>query len=751
MVQLARLWEGGEISFGGGLAILLFWLAIYYGRERSFLHRNVMERLFWPCTWAWAAYVLILHPESPLHRLGSLVSSEGFANSVVVGFAAFCGVVVRESNQAARMHSLFAQASLPHCQKKRAETMLARRVTARISDVLLAQKKYSSILTSIFKEVWHLITDKTIRQQEIVLNALQECYLDDLLYVLNSEDIDVALMFAVAGTEKLFDFLKRHVACMDVETKGRLIDALHRQPDFAYDRCMQELSIVMLKHTVGNDLSTLKGLLDEGGDFYNLHKLIFQDLTEDLRETALRHIREEGSRMLEDGANPNTHKQVKVLSDIDDTLFSSGGKWPAGADVRFPKRQIYPGVLALFRELGRGLSDSKEEDGGGGSTASVPLWLRKRDKAWEEISVSASETVLDLKDRILAKHTGEVSFLTRAGVTPTSSNLAFLSARPHAYKNYSERKSYKSFKRLFHQGAMHCMPTLLAGRLRSSAGAALKGTLIRYPNMLNAFACGLFAFLTFNEDSKYDTHTLSCAAFALLFALVNYMYRKRTLRTNRWSHVGETFVWCGVGQDKALTFIEYQQLYPECFTLLFGDNGQGDLFCGEELARIRLGEPCLEMQVPELPGVGSRNLLFLKAVFIHEVVDRKFQLTSLEGKSADEQNAEWRRLNIYFHRTYIGAAINAFECGMITQEGLSRVGRAAVDDFVRFHTDCGDKLACAWQERVAELNDDVVRANMLLKSGLEIQAVPKAKNLQPSDSMESFVFKTPSLSRRIAT
>ena len=29
---------------------------------------------------------------------------------------------------------------------------------------------------------------------------------------------------------------------------------------------------------------------------------------------------------------------LKVVSDIDDTLFSSGGSWPAGIDNRYPKK-----------------------------------------------------------------------------------------------------------------------------------------------------------------------------------------------------------------------------------------------------------------------------------------------------------------------------------------------------------------------------------------------------------------------------
>ena len=39
------------------------------------------------------------------------------------------------------------------------------------------------------------------------------------------------------------------------------------------------------------------------------------------------------------------------MSDIDDTLMCSGGHWPAGCDRRYPRKCIYPGVLAFFKEL----------------------------------------------------------------------------------------------------------------------------------------------------------------------------------------------------------------------------------------------------------------------------------------------------------------------------------------------------------------------------------------------------------------
>jgi len=110
---------------------------------------------------------------------------------------------------------------------------------------------------------------------------------------------------------------------------------------------------------------------------------------------------------------PRRYRSRKILSDVDDTLLCSGGIFPAGLDSKYPKHSVYPGVLEFYKELDIGHGegcDSGEWAGGVG-------------------------------------------------------NLAFLSARPHVYKDKSERKSYMKFERLVREKKMHCMPTLLPGNL----------------------------------------------------------------------------------------------------------------------------------------------------------------------------------------------------------------------------------------------------------------------------------------------
>ena len=102
----------------------------------------------------------------------------------------------------------------------------------------------------------------------------------------------------------------------------------------------------------------------------------------------------------------------KILSDVDDTLSSSGGSYPAGIDRRYGKKVIYPGVLSFYRELDLGVNGPRK---------------------WPENSVG---------------------------------NLVFLSARPHVYKDHSERRNYAKFAKLRERG-MHTNPSLLSGDMTS--------------------------------------------------------------------------------------------------------------------------------------------------------------------------------------------------------------------------------------------------------------------------------------------
>lgn len=176
-----------------------------------------------------------------------------------------------------------------------------------------------------------------------------------------------------------------------------------------------------------DDLSELKTLTDSKGDYFSMNKLIYDDLrSETVRQDILTHIRKEAS-IQEAHMQMGTKKAKlrlkkawrKVLSDVDDTLTSSGGSYPAGIDKRFLKRSVYPGCMGFYRELDLGTNGPLD---------------------WPNNTVG---------------------------------NLVFLSARPHLYKDVSERHNFAKFEKLRARGAidirrgLHTIPSLLAGDLTS--------------------------------------------------------------------------------------------------------------------------------------------------------------------------------------------------------------------------------------------------------------------------------------------
>lgn len=186
----------------------------------------------------------------------------------------------------------------------------------------------------------------------------------------------------------------------------------------------------VLLHTHQDDLSELKTLTDTKGDYFSMTKLVYDDLrSESIRQDILHHIRREAAiqqTYWQMGARTSRRREKapyvsswrKILSDVDDTLYCSGGMYPAGVDRRFARKTVYPGVLAFYRELDLG-ADGPEE--------------------WPD---------------------GRVG------------NLVFLSARPHVYKDMSEKLNFAKFEKLRKdredgRKGLHTTPSLLAGDLAS--------------------------------------------------------------------------------------------------------------------------------------------------------------------------------------------------------------------------------------------------------------------------------------------
>jgi len=229
-------------------------------------------------------------------------------------------------------------------------------------------------------------------------------------YVLSSINVGNLLSFTDLTDELIIRGLKDNL--FDITSKAILLDALQKIGFLLEDE--REAVRALIVSCSGRDLTILKTLVDGGGDYFNLYKLVYSDIRPGvLRDEIVDHMQAQSWAVRRDNGGS---VGIKVLSDVDDTLYSSGGKFPAGCDKLYPPHTLYPGCLRLYRALDHDFSPD----------------------------------------------------------TP-SCNLVFLSARPHVYKDVAEDKTYHMFHNLTASGHMHSLPTLLPGKLVSGLCGLLCG------------------------------------------------------------------------------------------------------------------------------------------------------------------------------------------------------------------------------------------------------------------------------------
>lgn len=197
---------------------------------------------------------------------------------------------------------------------------------------------------------------------------------------------------------------------LSTHSKAIVIDALQRvglrsrRKQLAVER--------LILSTTRGQLTVLKNLLDCRGENHNLFRLVYHDITDaQVRGAILRHLVWEARTSREQLGRA---AGIKVMSDVDDTLYSSGGRFPAGCDKQFPKGVLYPGCLALFRVLDKNFQPD------------VP-----------------------------------------------SCGLVLVCPRPHLYKSWAEERSHKLFRSLMEEQRLRSYPTLLPGKLSSNLRATI--------------------------------------------------------------------------------------------------------------------------------------------------------------------------------------------------------------------------------------------------------------------------------------
>jgi hypothetical protein len=162
----------------------------------------------------------------------------------------------------------------------------------------------------------------------------------------------------------------------------------------------------------------------------------------------------------------------------------------------------------------------------------------------------------------------------------------------------------------------------------------------------------------------------------------------KTLDTLRQHGVGSAVMLAGafthlignarIAEKKFDNFSRYAQLYPEYGFVFTGDSGQGDVAFGEQMLAAH----------PES----------VRAIFIHDVVD-----------TPEAVRKAWRAKRIFFFDNYVGAAVEAYEVGVIARDGVARVVRAAREELEKVPFTSEDQR----QSRRTELTRDIQRAEAL--------------------------------------
>ncbi|ETW05129.1 hypothetical protein H310_04146 [Aphanomyces invadans] len=554
---------------------ILYVIGLYLGFEsKAWHHAQEFENRFWTVMAFLFSTALFYSKDSPF-AIGRYSTSLGCV--LVIAFT----LAVQFLDRHIHREQLANQGRITRSQ-----------LPLATKDINLAHTK-TSIIAQCVASVDPIYLPSTINlivngdavkgQEQRVLDILMKAEKTELNYILGH--IQLALLFY-----KVKDPCRTHICQLLCETRvmeltvnsrAIVLDALMLMKLSAHAKGELWAKNILLR-TTGDDLSILKSTTDSKGTIHTMHQLVYHDIRSDsVRTAVLNHIQRQARFQLAHmqistkniGGKRKQLEWRKVLSDVDDTLESSGGMWPAGVDRSYPRHTVYPGVLAFYREL----------DLGPNAPSST----------WEP---------------------------GRLG------NLTFISARPHVYKDLSEKKSIKKFDRLHSTRGLHCLPSMLAGSVASGTAFVVKGDL--EPMALKKFE----------------------------------------------------------------NFREYYAIYPEYKHIFIGDNGQGD---------VRAAQLIADTYGPSV----------LEAGYFHLV-------QPLESTHGFVDKDTYKRQNIFFFETYVGAAVRAYRMHQISKRGLHQVAEEASATF----------LAMQWKPHDADrrelnrikLNADFALANEILQE----QSVP---------------------------
>lgn len=208
----------------------------------------------------------------------------------------------------------------------------------RIMDIVNAITRGKGY-TAGTKQLVSRVSGATRKLQKGLHRIIMSADREELNFIICS--VNVAAVLEVANSKTIKMLIGR---MNDLETVSRaaIVDGLQKI-GLRHRRQRQEWARDIVVQTRGLQLTYFKAYIDDGGDYHSMYKLMYNDLQWDIRDQVMEHIRSEAAKLLEKMNAVETHEPrppgivLKILSDVDDTIFSSGGSFPAGVDARYPR------------------------------------------------------------------------------------------------------------------------------------------------------------------------------------------------------------------------------------------------------------------------------------------------------------------------------------------------------------------------------------------------------------------------------
>lgn len=184
------------------------------------------------------------------------------------------------------------------------------------------------------------VSGATKRLQKALHRILSTAGKNELNYVLCA--VNVAAMVEVASDKSIKLLVGPRLILLETVSRAALVDGIQKL-GMRHRRQRQEWARDVIIQTYGIELTHFKAYIDDGGDYHSMYKLLYNDLQGDIQDEVFEHIKQQGSAVLSAfeslklSENKPPGVVLKILSDVDDTVFSSGGSFPAGVDARYPR------------------------------------------------------------------------------------------------------------------------------------------------------------------------------------------------------------------------------------------------------------------------------------------------------------------------------------------------------------------------------------------------------------------------------